>query len=89
VLLVVLLATLNLAVGVVLVSAGAGHTCALMAASGGVQCWGLNSDGQLGDGTTTNRWVTWNFSTLSPSLVPQADPQFVCFVAQKRAAIVW
>ena len=32
------------------VSAGGSHSCALLA-SGGVQCWGLNSRGQLGDET--------------------------------------
>ena len=36
------------------ISTGFQHTCAV-ASTGKAYCWGFNSDGQVGDGTTTNR----------------------------------
>jgi Regulator of chromosome condensation (RCC1) repeat len=41
--------------GVQALTLGSGHSCALLT-GGPVQCWGRNSLGQLGDGTTNDRY---------------------------------
>ncbi|MDA8568476.1 hypothetical protein N9L15_04235, partial [Euryarchaeota archaeon] len=47
----------------VVISTGRFHTCAILD-NGSVSCWGKNAEGQLGDGTTTNR----NSPTLTSNL---------------------
>ena len=46
----------GLSSGVVTISTGGNHTCALTT-SGGVKCWGGNSYGEIGDGTATSSYT--------------------------------
>ena len=51
------------------ISTGFQHTCAV-ASTGKAYCWGFNSDGQVGDGTTTNRHSPWRSTPAAPSTEP-------------------
>ncbi len=53
--------------GASMVSAGAEHTCALVADR--VSCWGLNRSGQLGDGTVANSHAPRVVAGLAASIV--------------------
>ena len=63
------------------ISAGYGHTCAIYG-SGGVHCWGQNSLGQLGDGTTTNSAIPVVVAGLTGVTSVAAGFSHTCALAQ-------
>jgi alpha-tubulin suppressor-like RCC1 family protein len=72
----------------VAISAGALHTCAVLA-SGAVQCWGLNSSGQLGDGTNIQRIAPANVEGLSGIIAVRAGLNFTCALTQGGLVKCW
>ena len=57
----------GLASGSAAVAARGIHSCAPTTA-GGLKCWGNNDAGELGDGTTTNRWTPADVTGFNPAV---------------------
>jgi alpha-tubulin suppressor-like RCC1 family protein len=58
-------AVVGLSTNVSDISAGGDSACAVIAPAGAVKCWGRNSNGQVGDGTTTDRLAPTDVVGLS------------------------
>ncbi|MHC3004948.1 RCC1 domain-containing protein [Gordonia metallireducens] len=61
-------------------SAGLGTTCAIR--DGAAWCWGDNQAGQLGDGTTTNRWTPTRVADLTGVTSISTGGPNTCAVAE-------
>ena len=59
------------------ITAGYAHTCGLLA-SGGVQCWGFNDTGQLGNNSVTNSPIPVAVSGLTAATSVSAGTSHSC-----------
>ncbi len=73
---------------IVKISAGEQHTCALRN-DGAIFCWGLNTDGRLGDGTTTTREAPVQVSGLANATDISAGMTRTCAVVADGGAWCW
>lgn len=75
--------------GIAVISGGGWHTCAVTTA-GAALCWGLNSDGSLGDGTNDPRLSPVGVSGLGSGVKTiSAGDAHTCAVTTGGAAFCW
>lgn len=78
----------SLRITIAAVSAGFDHTCAV-SVSGIAYCWGVNTFGQLGDGSTTRRLQPSAVQTNARFSSIAAGQAHTCAVTQSGAGYCW
>jgi alpha-tubulin suppressor-like RCC1 family protein len=78
----------GLSSGINAIFLGVHHSCALTSA-GAMKCWGDNSSGQLGDGTTTNRMTPINVTGLGSGVTAIAVGQYNTCAVVSGGARCW
>ena len=78
----------GLPTGISAVAAGCHHTCAL-APSVSAFCWGRNSSGQLGDGTTTGRTIAGSVDKLESTAAISAGREHTCALTAAGKVHCW
>lgn len=73
----------------VAIAAGGSHTCAVRAFGGHVLCWGDNSRGQLGDGTTTDRLLPTQVVGVANAVAIAAGEFHTCALLADGTARCW
>lgn len=75
--------------GVVQISAGYYHTCAVTSV-GGAKCWGVNTSGEVGDGTTITRFAPVDVVGYTSGVsVVAAGSSHTCLITTGGGAKCW
>jgi alpha-tubulin suppressor-like RCC1 family protein len=80
--------SITIAAPTIAIAAGGDHSCAI-ATGGTVYCWGDNSNGQLGDGSTTNSSTPVEVSGLSKAFAISAGHDSTCALAIYGTVWCW
>jgi alpha-tubulin suppressor-like RCC1 family protein len=75
----------------VAISTGGSHTCAILD-DGSVSCWGMNNDGQIGDGTTSDRDTPTQTSSLGENrtaVAISAGGSHTCAILDDGSVSCW